>query len=143
MGTLIVIGAGMTVVFVLIMRNRSRTMTQTIPDASGDQPQLTMIGAGTWVYFSFFPVGASTPFVRVDLFRWGMRIGPRWRWLPVPTWDIPWSDIRYVSRTITGIRVWRNGAEGWVTFKRLSGVPPSLFVRLREYGVIVNDPKSP
>lgn len=64
-------------------------------------------------------MGATWPLVRLDQYSWGIRIGPRVRfvtWL-LPTTDLPWSEILVVRRVWGGLAFTRrSGTYRWVTF---------------------------
>jgi hypothetical protein len=40
----------------------------------GERATLSIVGGGTW-FTMWWPIGATWPLVRLDLFSWGMRIG--------------------------------------------------------------------
>ena len=74
-------------------------------------PQFTVIGSGaTWSSGRWWPFWISGPFVKLDIYNWGLRIGgsdSRWLGWIVPRVELAWSELDYVERRPTGLRLVR------------------------------------
>ena len=102
---------------------------------TGESPALSLVGGGTW-FGRWWPLGATWPFVRLDQYSWGIRIGPNLRWMGwlLPTTDLPWSEILFVRRTTMTLRFTRRSTPSrWVSFG--PGIDGRLISTLQEHGV--------
>lgn len=130
---------GVLVAIVLLLLIPRARAAHRIDEKPVDTPRLAIIGGGFWMH-SYWPVNATWPFVRLELFSWGVRLGPSWRgmeWL-LPTTELAWTDIRSATRTTFGVRFRRVDRPGWVTFSSFGGIDPELWNELQAHGVPSN-----
>ena len=82
-------------------------------------PEFTFIGGATWL-MSWWPLGATWPFAKLEVFSWGLRIGPSARWVAwlLPTTEVRWSDITSARmRFLWGLQIKSSSfRRGWVSF---------------------------
>jgi len=101
----------------------------------GERATLSIIGGGTW-FTMWWPISATWPLVRLDLFSWGVRIGPNLpavAWL-LPTTNLRWSEILVVRRTRATLRFTSKVAPNhWVSFG--PKVDQRLVEALKQHGV--------
>lgn len=121
------------VLFLVVPRRRAAAMSErSMPD---EPSAVSLVGGGTW-FTMWWPLGATWPFVRLEQFSWGVRIGPNLRWTGwlFPTTDLPWSEILLARTTSTTIRfTTRSAPHRWVSFGPNSD--PRLIDALRQNGV--------
>jgi hypothetical protein len=121
------------VAFLLIPRASS---VHRLKDKPQGAPTLSMTGGGIWMH-TYWPVSATWPLVRLELFSWGVRVGPnveKLDWL-LPTTELTWAEIRSATHTTFGVRFRGVDAPGWIIFNRLSGLDPELWRQLNNHGV--------
>jgi hypothetical protein len=112
-----VIGAAAAIVLLLIVPRR-RASKWSSGGSSTDSAELTVVGAGTW-FTGWWPIGASWPFVRLEVFHWGIRLGPNFPWLSwlLPTTDLRWTEISGARRKWGALRCSVKSAPGqWFSF---------------------------
>jgi hypothetical protein len=107
---------------------------------SGQPLVATFVGNGVWWGRPWYS-GATWPFVRLDVYPTGIRIGPNFRvigWLH-PTTEFAWSEILW-SR-VKGGRIEFKGRpdKGWVEFNQQLRFTPGAYNELvstmREHGI--------
>jgi hypothetical protein len=133
-----VAGALVAVVLLWIVPYRRTACTVNPTNRGGQAPILTRVGGGSW-FASWWPIGASWPLVQLDVFRWGIRMGPHYRWMRwlLPSTEFEWSEIVAARRLRGGLRI-RGGS---APVKRLTFVvpgqrhDPELDGLLRSFGV--------
>jgi hypothetical protein len=132
-----VLGAGAGVVVFLVVPRRAATFL--IGEvASRDEPERSLVGAGTWIGPRFWPMSATWPLIRLEQFAWGIRVGPNFRWIAwaVPTTELRWSDISVAHRIRHSIRFClRSDPRRRVTFGPASDT--GLIAALQRNGVPV------
>jgi hypothetical protein len=129
-----VVGA-IAAIVVLLLIPRS-IAAHRLEERPVDAPVLSMTGGGFWMH-TYWPVNATWPFVRLELFSWGIRLGPSsaiLNWL-LPTTELTWADIQSAKRLTFGVRFRRVGTWGWVSFSRFGGLDPELWRQLDVHGV--------
>jgi len=120
-----------------------RSSRRVVPIEREEDPSICLVGGGSWIGTSWWPVGAPWPFVIFEVFTWGLRIGPRFRLmknLPVPTTELAWIDVgkARITRWPSGIslkpRIFRFGRirfrQGWT-----GGIYQGVIDELRFHGV--------
>jgi hypothetical protein len=111
-----------------------------------EPPQFSVVGGATW-FTTWWPIGATWPLAQLDIYPWGLRIGPHFRWLKwaLPTTELQWDQILRARLGFFGIRLkWRSSPPRWIAFGGgygpfLPGVDPQVVVALREAGVEVEE----
>lgn len=90
-----------------------------------DVPEVTFVGGGTWAT-KWWPMSATWPLVRFEVFDWGIRIGPNYRWISwfVPVTEVRWEDIESATTSrIWGVKVRTHLPIHWVSFTPNYGLP--------------------
>ena len=98
---ILIAGVGAFVAIVLLQwLPRRRVATRSKRSVIDDPPIISLVGGGSW-FTMWWPLGATWPFVRLDQFSWGIRIGPNLRLMSflVPTTDMRWAEMLVVRRT--------------------------------------------
>ena len=124
-------------IFLIIPIRRSTLRSK---GAVADEPPTLTIKGGAFWFARWWPMRATWPFVRLDLYSWGVRIGPNYRWtsLLMPTTEMSWPDISVVQKKLSSLRFTSSVTpKYWVTFS--PGTDPQLIGALTENGInIVN-----
>jgi hypothetical protein len=136
--------------FALILNVLKRLATAEPPvDLNPASLEESFTGSGVWVG-PYWLTGWTGPFTRLDVYKWGIRVGPINRFLAwtIPVTDMTWHEIDTVklsrrsasfqcsSRrkgTVVFSSSWR-GAAGLMFGK---GPDPRLITALRRHGVLV------
>lgn len=135
MRILLSIGGALMAIIALLVIPRANA-TRLLPGKASEPSSMSITGGGVWLH-TYWPVAATWPLVRFELFSWGMRIGPsstKVSWA-LPTTEIAWTELRSATPTRTGIRLRRTGARGWVVFTSMSGLPRELWRQFHDHGV--------
>jgi len=133
------------VVFLVVPRRLAASRAASA--IANEQPLLIVVGGGYWMGPWWWPVGASWPFVRLEVFAWGVRVGPNFRWVTwaIPTTELTWSEIASAKRTRTFVRLTRRSlARAYIYFGSGYGGlwksdNSSLVSALRAFGVDVQE----
>jgi len=119
---LCVIGAGIAVYFVFVRPHQSAN--KLINRDSLFQSSLGhFTGGATWKGSGGLSGRASWPLVCLDVYSNGLVMSPRVkliRWV-VPRIELEWSDIQYVDRRPTGIRIVRKDVPGATVLFQMNG----------------------
>jgi hypothetical protein len=114
----------------------SRSSHHSTAQAVDERPLVVSVGGAIW-FAKWWPINATWPFVRLELYSWGVRIGPNYGLKILPTTDLQWSDILSVRQRATSIRFRRSDRPGyWVSFG--PKVDPRLIAALHQNGVDFN-----
>jgi hypothetical protein len=97
---LCVLGAIAAVILFVVVPRRAAT-NRTVETSSDEEPTWRLVGGGSWFGPRSWPMRATWPFVRLDKFSWGIRVGPSMSWMAwaVPTTEMKWSEILVAPRT--------------------------------------------
>ena len=88
---------GLVVVSVVVVFRRYNSPLHRRLDLPSEAPSSRFIGGMRWGGGSTFGIGnATAPLVRLDLFDWGIRLGPSVSLLRsiVPTWEVRYSELQ-------------------------------------------------
>lgn len=84
-------GAAALLLFVFMPRKRS---TSLLPETSEQEtPTINIVGAGLWTE-SWWPMRATWPLVRLQVFSWGVRVSASTRLL---RWSLPITEMRWMD----------------------------------------------
>jgi hypothetical protein len=98
---------GVIVVFILLVAVPRRAATSLVVEASSDEePTWRLVGSGSWWGPWYWPLRTSWPLVRLEIFSWGVRVGPNMSWMAwaVPTTEMTWPEMLVARRTRAGVR---------------------------------------
>ena len=132
---------GALAALVLLLLVPRRRATRLLAHTAGEgEPQLRLAGGACWFGAWPWPIGATWPLVSLEVFTWGLWIGPNFPWMcwTLPTTELSWSDIRSVRRTKTGLRLkLEDSRYGNISFSQGfgPGVAPSVVALIRSHGV--------
>lgn len=131
---IVIVIAGYTLFLRLPRRGFDRTVAAVF---AADGSVFQVIGGASW-YGRRWPLSASFPFVRLELFEWGIRIGPARRTLAflLPTTELEWSEVKAVKRTRAGVRITPYVPHhGRIWFGNFNGLSDVFFSALISHGV--------
>jgi hypothetical protein len=136
------LGATAAIVLLLVFPRRLAT-TQKFESQPEELPSLSIVGGAIWLT-TWWPIGATWPLARLDVYSWGLRIGPRFRWLNwvLPTTELRWNQILRAKLSLFGIRLkWHSSPSRWILFGGgygpFPGIDPRVAAALQEAGVEV------
>lgn len=133
-----VLGAIAAVILLLIVPRRRARSTAHAADQPDQAPVLTRVGGGSWVTH-WWPIRGTWPLVQLDVFRWGIRMGPHYRWISwfLPTTELAWTEIVAARRLRRGLRIKGGSAPSkQLTFaSSTQRLDPELDDLLRSFGV--------
>lgn len=127
------VGAAAAVVLLGVVPNRRVSVWSEKHQSTGSA-SLKLVGGGTW-FSKWWPIGATWPFLSLEQYPWGIRIGLNFRWVSwyLPTTDLSWSEILVARRTRSTVRFIPRSAPGqWVSF---GPIDPRLISVLKDAGV--------
>jgi hypothetical protein len=132
---------------VLLLNGLKRLATTERPvDLNPASLEESFVGKGIWVG-PYWIAGLNGPFTRLDVYRWGVRIGPGhrlWAW-SIPVTDMTWSEMATVklSRGSTSFQS-SSRRKGTVVFSSTpggklfgKGPDPRLISALQRHGILV------
>src|ERR1700722_11893902 len=111
------LGAIAAIILLLLVPRRLAT-SRNVEAQAEEPPALTVVGGATWLT-TWWPIGATWPLAKLDVYSWGLRIGPRFRWLnwALPTTELLWNQILRARLTLFGIRLtWHSSPSRWILF---------------------------
>ena len=134
---------GVIVAVVLFGVARRRATSTRTGTTTGEPPELSVVGGATWLT-TWWPIGATWPLARLEIYSWGLRIGPNVRWLgwALPTTELRWNGILRARLSVFGIWLkWSSTPSKWILFGggrgMFGGFDPRVVIALREAGVVV------
>ena len=145
MGFLWLLWFGLVIVGVVVVFRRFNSPLHRRLDLPSAAPLSRFIGGTRWSGESTFGIGnATAPLVRLDLFDWGIRLGPSVSLLRsfIPTWEVRYSELQgaepvqgplFASKAI---RFRSINAGGPMVFWTSTG--PQILSLLAEHGVAVD-----
>jgi hypothetical protein len=139
-----IVGALLAIVLLLYLPRR-QAMAR-VADADRSQvSEAQFVGGGAWSC-KWWPVGATWPLVRIEVFPWGVRIGPNYRWISwfLPVTEFRWEEVESARiSSFWGLKVQiRRPSPSWIAFTSNRGLSlartdSGLVSAFRQHGIDV------